>query len=197
MTRRHPEISQFGAQRVNPEIEKELERIKERLRVTENELALEKNLRMGVNSNTQNESLLLKQVEELKNNEIKRQKDELKKTKESMKKQISELNEKNASLEKTIKEMQERVGSKSNVGWIKDDIDIQKDTALKQREEIEKLNQIIANYSAQIEEMKKKFSAKEEAYKQKIAEVSVGRNKLIDVLFFNMLFEFFKREKKR
>ena len=175
MTRRHPEISQFGAQRVNPEIEKELERIKERLRATENELALEKNLRMGVNSNNQNESLLLKQVEEFKNNEIKRQKEEMRKTKESMRKQINELNEKNMSLENKIKEMQERVGSKSNVGWIKDDIDIQKDTALKQKEEIDKLNQMIANYQTQIEEMKKKFKSKEEAYKQKIVEVNILR----------------------
>ena len=112
MTRRHPEITNFTVQKQNNEIEKELERIRERLRITENDLMMERNSRLAASSqhSISNDSMiLLKQMEDQKNNEIKRQKDELKKVKENLKKEINELNEKNTNFEKTIKDLQERL----------------------------------------------------------------------------------------
>ena len=149
MTRRHPEITNFTVQKQNNEIEKELERIRERLRITENDLMMERNSRLAASSqhSISNDSMiLLKQMEDQKNNEIKRQKDELKKVKENLKKEINELNEKNTNFEKTIKDLQERLGKQSHVGWIKDDIDLEKDTALKQKQEIERLTQLVFNF---------------------------------------------------
>ena len=68
----------------------------------------------------------------------------MKKTKENFKKELTELNDKNRNCEKLIKDLQERLGGRSNVGWIKDDIDIQKDTVLNQKQEIEKLNLLVS-----------------------------------------------------
>lgn len=147
MGRRHADMSQ--PQKATTEIEKELERIKERLRMTENDLMMERNSRLNitnVHAQSQDSSALLKQMEELKNSEIKRQKEDLKKTKESFRKEIQELNKKNASFEQTIKELREKLGQKSNVGWIKDDIDLEKDSAIKLKQDLEKLNQTV-NYN--------------------------------------------------
>jgi hypothetical protein len=151
MTRRHPEVSQYSGQKQTNEIEKELERIKERLRLTENDLIMERNSRLASASSTSqqhqsisNESMLLiKQMEEQKNSEIRRQKDELKRVKENFRKEIHDLNEKNNTFEKTVKDLQERLGKQSHVGWIKDDIDVEKDTALKQKQEIDRLTQLV------------------------------------------------------
>jgi hypothetical protein len=146
MARRHPEITNFTVQKQNNEIEKELERIRERLRLTENDLMMERNSRLAASSqhSVSNDSMiLLKQMEDQKNSEIKRQKDEVKKVKDNLKKEIKELNEKNSTFEKTIKDLQERLGKQSHVGWMKDDIDLEKDTALKQKQEIERLNQLV------------------------------------------------------
>ena len=117
--------------------------------MTENDLMMERNSRLNitnVHAQSQDSSTLLKQMEELKNSEIKRQKEDLKKTKESFRKEIQELNKKNASFEQTIKELREKLGQKSNVGWIKDDIDLEKDSAIKLKQDLEKLNQTV-NYN--------------------------------------------------
>ena len=141
MTRRHADISQ--PQKATTEIEKELERIKERLRMTENDLMMERNSRINL-SNVQSQnpesSAFIKQMEEFKNNEIKRQKEDLKKTKESFRKEIYELNQKNAQFEQTIKDLKEKLAQKTNVGWMKDDIDLEKDTAIKLKQDLDKLN---------------------------------------------------------
>lgn len=138
-------------QQQSTDLEKEFEKIKERLRITENDLMFERNARLALNmqpitNNMQqsNNSDLMKQLEEIKNTEIKRHKEEMKKTKENFKKELTELNDKNRNCEKLIKDLQERLGGKSNVGWIKDDIDIQKDTVLNQKQEIEKLNLLVS-----------------------------------------------------
>ncbi len=138
-------------QQQSTDLEKEFEKIKERLRITENDLMFERNARLALNmqpitNNMQqsNNSDLMKQLEEIKNTEIKRHKEEMKKTKENFKKELTELNDKNRNCEKLIKDLQERLGGRSNVGWIKDDIDIQKDTVLNQKQEIEKLNLLVS-----------------------------------------------------
>lgn len=138
-------------QQQSTDLEKEFEKIKERLRITENDLMFERNARLALNmqpitNNMQqsNNSDLMKQLEEIKNTEIKRHKEEMKKTKENFKKELTELNDKNRNCEKLIKDLQEKLGGRSNVGWIKDDIDIQKDTVLNQKQEIEKLNLLVS-----------------------------------------------------
>ena len=155
MARRHSEMQAIGMQRVPSEIEKELERIKERLRITESDLIFERNSRLTTNNNQQQSafnsnnnseaSLLLKQMEEMKNNELKRQKDELKQYKENSKKTIQDLQDKTFKLEQTVKELQEKLGKTSHVGWIKDDIELEKDTVLNQLKEIEKLKETVKN----------------------------------------------------
>ena len=151
MTRRHSEMQSLGMQKVPSEIEKELERIKERLRITESDLIFERNSRLSSNSNNaisnnnnnSETSLLLKQMEEMKNNELKRQKDELKQYKDNSKKTIQDLNDKTFKLEQMVKELQEKLGKTSHVGWIKDDIELEKDTVLNQLKEIEKLKETV------------------------------------------------------
>jgi len=150
MARRHSEMQAMGMQKVPSEIEKELERIKERLRITESDLIFERNSRLSSNSNNallnnnnSETSLLLKQMEEMKNTELKRQKDELKQYKENSKKTIQDLNEKTFKLEQQVKELQEKLGKTSHVGWMKDDIELEKDTVLNQLKEIEKLKETV------------------------------------------------------
>ena len=115
VARRHSDIQSMSLQRMPSEIEKELERIKERLRITENDLMLERNSRLNSNSaqnvavaaasnaNNSDTSKLLKQMEEMKNKELKRQKEELKQNRENSKKVIQELNDKLLKFELTIK----------------------------------------------------------------------------------------------
>ena len=151
ITRRHSDMAPMSNyKQQSPEVEKELEKIKERLRNTENDLMFERNARLALNmtpltstNNTNDSNLMLKQLEDAKNAEIKRTKDELKKTKENFKKELSESNEKYINCENLIKGLQERLGNKSNIGWIKDDIDIEKDTVLKQKQEIERLTTLV------------------------------------------------------
>ena len=150
MTRRHPDVNPTIKQ--NNEIEKELEKIKERLRLTENELMTERNSRLGFSLSqairpvSGDDSVqLLKQLEEAKNIEIKKQKEEMKRNRDSFKRELKELTDKNSGFEKTIKELEERLGKQSHVGWMKDDIDIQKDMVINQKQEIDKLNHLV-NY---------------------------------------------------
>ncbi len=153
ITRRHSDVNPVGfkQQQQSNELERELEKIKERLRATENDLVYERNARLAsniapvANASTQNDSIL-KQMEEMKNNETRRYKEELKKARESFKKELHEMNEKNANCEKLIKDLQERLGTKSHVGWIKDDIDVEKDTVLKQKQELERLNSLVSYF---------------------------------------------------
>jgi len=185
ITRRHPDMEQNGhvsnqiSKNLNTEIEKELDRIKDRLRVTENELAQEKSARLAGMSNailpakTREKSAshdtaeLIKQMDSIKNAELKRQKEEFKKVNEGFKTELKEMNAKNAEFEREIKDLQEKLGKKSNVGWIKDDIDVQKDSALKQKLEIERLNLLLEDYESQVDELKTKWKAKEAVMKKK------------------------------
>ena len=151
MNRRHDDMQAPGNQKLTSEIEKELERIKERLRITESDLMFERNSRLNSNStqqiapanNIETTNALLKQMEEMKNAELKRQKDELRSNRENSKKIVHELNEKIQKFETTIKDLQERLGKQSHVGWMKDDIELEKDTVLKQIQEIEKLQHTV------------------------------------------------------
>lgn len=149
MARRHPELNATPANPKITEMEKELAVIKERLRTTENELLTERNARLGsAHTTTQPTSveltlLLQKQIEE-KSNEVKKIKEEMKRSKMTLNNEIHELSEKNGKLEKSIKELQERLGKESHVGWIKDDIDLEKDTVIKLKNENDILNQTVS-----------------------------------------------------
>lgn len=152
MTRRHPEFTSMPTNPKLTEMEKELERIKDRLRNTENELAAERNNRSGGVQTTHTTNLtaassdlaalLSKQIEE-KNAEIRRIGEELKKNKNTFGKEVHELNEKNAKLEKNVREMEEKLGKQSHVGWMKDDIDMEKDTVIKMSKENEELKKTV------------------------------------------------------
>ena len=125
----------------SPEMERELEKIKERLIKTENDLAAERNARLAMSvspiSSAPRDSNPQIEVE------LKRYKDEIKRMRETFKKELESLNAKNVSSEQMIKDLKERLGGKSNVGWIKDDIDVEKDTVIKQKQEIERLNHLV------------------------------------------------------
>ena len=140
------------------EIEKELERVKERLRLTENELLAERSARIAaISSNNQtttttttnnnNNHATSGGADEMKQSavELTRQKDELKRAKEVFKQEIYELNKKNQTFERTIRDLEDKLGKQSHVGWLKDDIDIEKDTVLKQRQDIQRLTEIVTN----------------------------------------------------
>jgi gas vesicle protein len=150
MARRHPELNATPANPKITEMDKELAVIKERLRTTENELLTERNARLGSahSATTQPTSveltlLLQKQIEE-KSNEVKKIKEEMKRSKMTLNNEIHELSEKNNKLEKSLKELQERLGKESHVGWIKDDIDLEKDTVIKLKNENDILNQTVS-----------------------------------------------------
>lgn len=148
MTRRHPDVDHSSISKQTLEFEKELERIKERLRMTESELMMERNSRLGGgqknSTNIDDVNLLLKKIEDLKNNEIKQQKEEYDKTCKSLKKKISDLEDKNSNFEKEIKHLQEKLGKKSSIGWMKDDVDLEKDTVLKMKKEIDRLKELVS-----------------------------------------------------
>lgn len=131
-------------------MDKELAVIKERLRTTENELLNERNARLGSANSAATQPtgveltlLLQKQIEE-KSNEVKKIKEEMKRSKMTLNNEIHELSEKNNKLEKSLKELQERLGKESHVGWIKDDIDLEKDTVIKLKNENDILNQTVS-----------------------------------------------------
>ena len=147
MTRRHPDVDHSAISKQALEFERELERIKERLRITESELMMERNLRLGgvqkSGSNIDDVNLLLKKIEDLKNNEMRQQKEENDKTCRSLKKKISDLEDKNLNFEREIKNLQEKLGKKSSIGWMKDDVDLEKDTVLKMKKEEERLKEMV------------------------------------------------------
>lgn len=149
ITRRHPEFSGKlpAAAATDPKItdmEKELDRIKERLYKTEAELAAEKNMRsqplpqQPQHQPSELAALLSQQLEE-KNKEIKRIGEELKKSKAAMNNEMHELTEKNVKLEKSVRELEERLGKQSHVGWIKDDVEVEKDSVIKLTKENDEL----------------------------------------------------------
>lgn len=176
MTRRHPE-NDIVINKQNSEIEKELERIKERLKNTETDLAQERSARLTAMSNvimpskgssgSESPAELIKQMDQIKNSELKKQRDEFKKASDGFKGELKELRDKNAAFEREIKELQERLGKKSNVGWMKDDIDVEKDAVIKQKQEIERLNLLLEDYEKQVDDMKSKWNGKEAAMKKK------------------------------
>jgi hypothetical protein len=139
------------------ELEKELERIKERLRLAENDLMFERNARLnGLNLNLQpqfyqNQSQQPKQRRspspESSSSTLKRQKEELDYLREQLRKS-DDIKQKYYALEEKCKYLEERLESKqqqkSNIGWIKDDIDLEKDTVLNQLKEIEKLKETVS-----------------------------------------------------
>ena len=157
MTRRHADVSTATSQKQTLELERELERIKERLKITESDLQIERNARLGfVGSHSshisQNVALGggnssdLRQMEEAKNAEIRRLRDELERNRDANR-QINELEKQNYKFETMIKDLQERLGNRSNAGWIKDDIDLEKDTVLNQLKEIEKLKETVSGHN--------------------------------------------------
>ena len=147
MTRRHPELNASVPNPKLTEMEKELDRIKERLKNTENELASERSMRGGVGAQQASSSelagLLNKQLEE-KNSEIKRIKEELKQNKIATGKEIHELTEKNVKMEKSVRDLEERLGKQSHVGWMKDDVEMEKDMAIKLTKENEELKKTVS-----------------------------------------------------
>jgi DNA repair exonuclease SbcCD ATPase subunit len=149
MERRHADVNVASQQIQTVELEKELERIKERLRITESDLMIERNARLGGGSSVANHyhstspPTHANSSDSGKNREIRRLREELERNREAIK-QIDELNAKNHKFESTIKDLQERLGKQSNVGWMKDDIDLEKDTVLNQLKEIEKLKETVS-----------------------------------------------------
>ncbi|RMZ97391.1 zinc finger DZIP1L-like isoform X1 [Brachionus plicatilis] len=162
MTRRHPDVDHSSVSKQALEFEKELERIKERLRITESELIMERNLRLSGTqknvSNTDEVNVLLKKIEDLKNNEIRQQKDEYDKNCKSLKKKISDLEDKNSKFGEEIKNLQEKLGKKSSIGWMKDDVDLEKDSVLKMKKEVDRLKELIANYEQEIKNLNNQIS---------------------------------------
>jgi hypothetical protein len=120
------------------EIEKDLDAIKERLKQAENELTIERMAKMNKTNQSQNNNL--NQLEEMKNKEIVYLKEEFKRTNDNLKKEIDDLTMKNANLERLLNSLQANFANQSHVGWMKDDIELEKDMALKQKQEIERLN---------------------------------------------------------
>ena len=80
---------------------------------------------------------------------------------------MKELTDRNAAFEKEIRDLQDKMGKKSNVGWMRDDIDVEKDAAIKQRQEIEKLNLLLEDYEKQVEDLKSKWKSRESSMKKK------------------------------
>ncbi|CAF0924834.1 unnamed protein product [Brachionus calyciflorus] len=177
MTRRHADVDHSSMSKQAFEFEKELERIKERLRITESELIMERTSRLNLNNQKSNNSnnnedlnLVIKKIEELKNNELEKQKEEFDKMRRNLRKEISELNDTNSKFEMEIKHLQESLSKKSSIGWIKDDVDLEKDNVLNMKKEIHRLNEIIANNEREIKnlnEQKSKLKTKENELKRK------------------------------
>jgi chromosome segregation ATPase len=140
----------------------ELEIIKERLLKAEHELYDERS----------NNNLASKNKKERHSSidEQRKLQEELTKTKDTFMRKIHDLKAKNENLEKELEKLRERVGKESHVGWIKDDIDIEKDTVIKQQKEIERLQQLIIIYEKEIEALNFKLKA------------SNGKRKLSDEL---------------
>ncbi len=174
MTRRHPE-NDLVINKNSAQIEKELERIKERLKNTENDLVQERTARLAGISNlimpnkgaSESPAELIKQMDQIKNAELRKQKDEFKRASDGFKAELKELTDRNAAFEKEIRDLQDKMGKKSNVGWMRDDIDVEKDAAIKQRQEIEKLNLLLEDYEKQVEDLKSKWKGRESSMKKK------------------------------
>jgi hypothetical protein len=149
MDRRHADVRGSVGQRQTVELERELERIKERLRITEMDLTIERNARLGGASSMYQQSTSPPThahspdpSHQAKSREIRRLQDELERSRDALK-HIDELNAKNFNFELTIKDLQERLGKQSNVGWMKDDVDLEKDTVLNQIKEIQRLKESV------------------------------------------------------
>lgn len=151
MSRRHPELSATPQNPKLTQMERELEQIKERLRTTESDLAAERSARVSGGHTVQpvpgqmsgELALILQKELNDKKNELQRLKDEFKKNKITLNKELHEMNEKNVKLEKNIKDLQERLGKQSHVGWIKDDVDLEKDNLIKLKKENEVLSETV------------------------------------------------------
>jgi molecular chaperone GrpE (heat shock protein) len=128
------------------EYEKEIEKLKDKLQHTESELLVQKSSRTSQITATNQEDVLLSKMEEWKNEQNRRQKEEIGSINDKFLKEIKELNNKNGYLEKIVEDLQAKLGKPSNVNWIKDDVDLTKDMFLQQQAEFEKLRKEFIDY---------------------------------------------------
>ena len=132
ISRRHGQIASQQS-KISPEIELEFEKIKDKLRETENQLAQEKNSRFNSNNT---ESGLMKKFEEWKEVQKKMHAEDVRMMEEKFLKEIEELRIKNMHSEKALNEFEKKLGKQSNVGTLEDEMD---ETLAKQQKEYKKL----------------------------------------------------------
>ena len=119
--------------KISPEIELELDKIKEKLRETENQLSQERNSRFNSNnSDSLKENNLMKKFEEQK----KMHSEDMKMMEEKFLKEIEELRIKNMYSEKALYEFEKKLGKQSNVGNLEDEVD---ENFIRQQQEYNKL----------------------------------------------------------
>jgi hypothetical protein len=141
MSRRHgnsliPFGQQQQPQKDTTDIDKELEKIKEKLHQTEIELHQERNARL----NNAKEDMLHKKMEDWKHEQMRKHANEMDTTREKFLKEIEELQAKNSTAERALYDMQLRLSAKtSNVGWMKDDTEVDKNEFLRQKNELDML----------------------------------------------------------
>jgi hypothetical protein len=123
--------------KISPEIELELDKIKEKLRETENQLSQERNARFNSNnSDSFKDNNVMKKFEEWKETQKKIHSDDMKMMEEKFLKEIEELRIKNIYSEKALFEFEKKLGKQSNVGNLEDEVD---EAFIKQQQEYGKL----------------------------------------------------------
>jgi hypothetical protein len=138
MSRRHGQMSQSPSQqqqqiKMSPEIEMELEKIKDKLRETENQLIQERNSRLNNNSV---DTSLMRKFEEWKDAQKRSHMDDMRGMEEKFLKEIEDLRIKNSYSERALNEFEKKLGKQSNVGKMEDEID---EAFIKQQNEYSKL----------------------------------------------------------
>jgi hypothetical protein len=117
------------------DIEKELDKIKEKLHQTEIELHQERNARL---SNAKDD-MLLKKMEQWKNEQNIKHTNDINTIKDKFMKEIDELQMKNSNAERALYDMQSRQMKTTNVGWLKDENEIDKNEFMRQKNELDML----------------------------------------------------------
>jgi len=142
ISRRHSQMPQHQIS----EYEKEIDKLKEKLQHTESELLVQKSSRTSQITTANQEDVFLSKMEDWKNEQNRRQKEEIGSISDKFLKEMKELNNKNGHLEKIVEDLQAKLGKPSNVNWIKDDVDLTKDMFLQQQSEFEKLRKEFIDY---------------------------------------------------
>jgi hypothetical protein len=161
IARRHSQFPFVTLPQSN-QLNEDIDKLKEKLKQTEAELAQERQMR----SSNGKEDLFIKKMEDWKNEQTRKQMLEIADLKDNF---LRELASKSASYEKAIEELNKR---QSNVGdFIRDDTDWIKENKTKQKKQIEELKAEIKvnneKFSAQINELNQKWNLKYKKLQQK------------------------------